>query len=441
MNPPIRRRLLFWLSPTLVLAAVAFAVPTYVNVREEVDELFDKVLQDLAHSLQDSAVVAGETQSRRIPPPAAHDLDLMSQTWSPDGQLRSRSHPFPPLPLEPAEGWTTRDWRGEPWRAFTLKTPDGWIQVAQSREERRETANEIALRLLTPLLVLLPGLAVLIWLGLGRGLRPLRDLTRTVEKRSPEALQPIPPEGWPREVGTLVNALNGLLYRLDEALAAQRQFTADAAHELRTPLTALSLQAQVAERAVDPEKRAAALRALRQGIGRASHLVDQLLTLARLDPEAAEAPRVPLRLDDLARTVVGDYSLLAAERGIDLGLAVAEPALVAGDGGALRILLGTLLDNALRYTPAGGRVDVSVRAKGDAVWLDVRDTGPGIPESERTRVFDRFYRGTDQAEPGSGLGLAIARRIADRHGAAIGLADGATGSGLKLSVQFPAYRS
>lgn len=206
-----------------------------------------------------------------------------------------------------------------------------------------------------------------------------------------------------------MTALNGLLHRLDDALAAQRQFTADAAHELRSPLTALSLQAQVVERAIDPVKRATALTTLRHGIARATHLVEQLLILARLDPEAVRQLLVPLRLDELARAVVGDFVPLAAEKGIDLGVTVAEPMLVSGDAETLRILL----DNAIRYMPAGGRVDVSVRAENDAVRLDVADTGPGIPPAEHARVFDCFYRGLGNAEPGSGLGLAIVRRIAD----------------------------
>jgi two-component system OmpR family sensor kinase len=439
MSPSIRLRLLWWLSPILLLAGIAFAVPTYFNVREEVDELFDKVLREMAYSLQNSVPDAVRPQRRLAP--ALRDLDLISQMWSSDGQLRYRSHSFPPLPYDPDEGWATVDWRGEPWRVFTLKTPDGLIQVAQSRSERRQTADEEALHLLAPLLVLLPLLAGLVWFSLGRGLQPLQVIAKAVGRRTPDSLDPIPDEGLPREVHTLVTALNRLLQRLEEALAAQRQFTADAAHELRTPLTALSLQAQVAERAVGPEKKAESLRTLRQGIARTSHLVDQLLTLARLDPDAARQPLVPLRLDELARTVVGDFVPLAAKKRIDLGITALEPAFVPGDGEALRILLGNLLDNAIRHTPVGGKVDVNVLADGDTVRLEVNDDGPGIPPKERGRVFDRFYRGLGNPEPGSGLGLAIVRRIADRHGAAIRLADGEAGRGLKVSVRFPAHRS
>ncbi|SMF95021.1 two-component system, OmpR family, sensor kinase [Methylomagnum ishizawai] len=436
MNLSIRHRLLLGLLPILALAGVAFAVPTWLNVHEEIDELFDKVLRETAYSRADAAPPSAVLPPS-IPPADADGIDLVSQAWRADGTLLYRSHPFPPLAYPAQAGFATLDWRGEPWRVFTLKTADGWVQIAQAVGERRETANEVALHLLTPLLALLPALALLVGFGLERGLRPLRNLVAAVEQRRPEALEPIPDRSLPTEIGTLVAALNGLLRRLDETLAAQRQFTADAAHELRTPLTALSLQAQVAERATDPRKKSAALAALREGIARASHLVGQLLTLARLDPEAAQTALLPLRLDTLARDCVADRVPLAADRGIDLGMTGADSACVVGDGEALRILLGNLLDNAIRHTPTGGRVDVGVVVDNHGVLLEVGDTGPGIPEAERTRVFDRFYRSPGNAGPGSGLGLAIVKRIADRHGAAVSLAEGEGGCGLKASVRFP----
>jgi two-component system OmpR family sensor kinase len=436
MNTSIRRRLLSWLLPGLLLAGLVFAVPTWINVHEEIGELFDKVLQQVAHSRFDAPAIPNATEPQRPVSPVIDELDLITQKWGSDGALLYASHPFPPLPAPTDEGWFTVHWRGEDWRVFQRKNPKGSIQIAQSFSERRQTANEVALHLLAPLAFLLPGLGLLAWFGLARGLRPLQDVVEAVEQRSPDSLHPIPDRGLPREVATLVGALNGLLRRLDIALAAQRQFTADAAHELRSPLTALSLQAEVAERATDPAQRSAALKTLRQGIERASHLVHQLLTLARLDPEAAESPWAPVRLDELARTVVGEFAPLALDRDIDLGLAVTDSAQVSGDGEALRVLLGNLLDNAIRYTPAGGRVDVGVRTANGKVRLYVSDDGPGIPAAEQERVFDRFHRVAGTGEPGSGLGLAIVKRIADRHGASIRLADGASGRGLTVSVTF-----
>lgn len=436
MNSSIRRRLLLWLAPILLLAGVVFAVPTWFNIHEEIDELFDKVLQETALS-QPTAPSGHDAKIPERPNRlGGDDLDLISQRWSSAGDLLYRSHPFPPLPAAMVEGWSTVSWQGEPWRVYTLKTLGGLIQIAQSIGERRQTANEIALHLLAPLAILLPGLGLLAWFGLDRGLRPLQEVVEAVELRTPDSLHPLPDHELPHEVGTLVGALNGLLARLAEALASQRQFTADAAHELRSPLTALSLQAEVAERTTDPDKRSVALRTLRKGIVRASHLVEQLLTLARLDPDAAQTAFLPVRLDDIARMVVGEFAPLAADRGIDLGLATADAALISGDGDALRVLLGNLVDNAIRYTPRGGRVDVAVLAANGQMHLEVSDDGPGIPEAERGRVFDRFYRGTGAREAGSGLGLAIVKRIVDRHGACIRLAEGADGRGLTVSLSF-----
>jgi len=220
------------------------------------------------------------------------------------------------------------------------------------------------------------------------------------------------------------------------ALQAQRDFTADAAHELRSPLTALSLQVQLLERAHDATGRAAALAELRGGIARAVHLVDQLLKLARLGPEVGSATE-PVRLAELAARVLAEHAPLATAKAIDLGLGEVDPGLsVRGDPAGLRLLLSNLVGNAVRYTPDGGRVDVSVLAEGPQAWLVVSDTGPGIPADERGRVFDRFYRRPGETAEGSGLGLAIVRAVADRHGADVrlGVADG---GGLRVEVRFP----
>lgn len=441
MNTSIRQRLSYWLMPVLLVTGAAFAVPTWLNVREEIDELFDKVLREAAYFLSHSNYAQG-------PKPDSNDLalhgdgiDLVSQIRDSEGRILFQSHPYSPIPQGGKPGYDTVNWQNQAWRVVNLKTNTGLVQVAQALQERRETANEITLHLLTPLLILLPALTL--WLGwaIGRGLAPLAQVAAAVAHRNPHSLDPIPDNGLPAEVSTLVGALNRLLNQLDQALAAQRQFTADAAHELRSPLTALSLQAQLAERATEPELRAQALQTLRQGIDRASHLVQQLLTLARLDPEAGDSPLMPLFLDDLARNVVADFALLAANRHIDLGLSRADRVRVAGIDESLRILLGNLLDNAIRYSPANARIDVSVINDAKTVRLEVNDTGPGIVLNECDRVFDRFYRVLNNAESGSGLGLAIAKRIAEQHQADITLSDGNGGMGLKVIVTFPEHRA
>ncbi len=220
-------------------------------------------------------------------------------------------------------------------------------------------------------------------------------------------------------------------------MQAQRDFIADAAHELRTPLTALQLQAQLLERASDGAERTAAMADLKLGLERSIHVVRQLLTLARQEPGASTPPVAGVALNDLVHQSVTASANSAAARNIDLGVAASDPAAcVTGNAEALRTLLDNLVGNAVRYTPAGGRIDVGCGSADGRAWLEVVDNGPGIPAAERERVFDRFYRRSEQDAAGSGLGLAIVRAIADKHQAAIQLTD-AAGGGLRVRVEFP----
>lgn len=439
MTPSIRQRLFRWFVLVLLLISLVFSVPVFLNAHNEVNELFDKVLRETAYTLLNASATKGSTLTMPSHQPAKDDIDLIVQTWDSNKKLLYRSHALPPLPLADIEGLSTLDWQNDKWRVFQLKSAKGLIQIAQSESERQETADEIARHLLMPLVFLLPCLGGLAWFGLGWSLSPLEDVVKAVNQRSPESLQAIPNERLPQEVSSLINALNVLLQRLDQVLNKQRQFIADAAHELRTPLTAVSLQAQIAERANDPEKRSLAFNDLRLGIARASHVVQQLLTMARLDPESSPPVSTPLCLEELIRIQLPDFMPLANERKLDLTMVVRESASILGDADALRILFENVLENAIRYTSAGGQVEVSVVTKGDVVYLEVVDNGIGIPSEERTRIFDRFYRVLGNQEAGSGLGLAIVKRIADQHGASIVLSDGKSGKGLNVSIGFPVY--
>jgi two-component system OmpR family sensor kinase len=271
----------------------------------------------------------------------------------------------------------------------------------------------------------------------------LKRLTLLVKARKVTALDPMPDEHLPSEVQPLVGALNDLLGRLGAALERERGFMADAAHELRTPLTALHLQMGTLARAQNEAERSDAMEKLSAGVQRAIRLVEQLLSLARQEPRA-EVIRKRVRLDDLARDVVAEMVPLADARKIDLGISASQPAFVLGDPDALRTLVRNLLDNAVRYTPVGGTVDLSVQESGDpgksnsSAVLRIVDTGPGIAPDERQRVFDRFYRPPGTSPPGSGLGMAIVKAIADAHGASIALDAGPGGQGLAATVAFPA---
>jgi two-component system OmpR family sensor kinase len=341
------------------------------------------------------------------------------------------------LPPQAELGFSNAQTNSGEWRIYSVQLGPAVVQIAQPMSARRTLAAHMALRTVAPLLLLLPLLGWLVWLAVGRGLRPLREIASEVSARDANTLAPLSVRNMPVEIAPLSDALNQLLGRLAHAIDTQRAFVADAAHALRTPLAALQLQAQLVERAENAEARQDAVGQLRQGLERLTHLVAQLLTLARQEPGAVPPPHEPIDLRELAVGVVADMSQAAINRDIDLGLddKAGSQATVRGDADALRILLTNLVDNALQYIPRGGRIDVRVSETAAGVELAVIDNGPGISAAERERVFDRFYRVPDAPTGGSGLGLAIVAEIAQSHGARVFLEDAAPG--LRVRVVFP----
>jgi two-component system OmpR family sensor kinase len=428
----IRRRLLVALLGALLFAGIAGAIATFLSARGEVGRLLDEELRQVALSLRDHARLdLARLESRTNDP----DLRVLVQIWDPAFDRPYMSRIASPLPRQKDEGFATLEHESRAWRIYTTFSATQTIQVAQPTALRTELAALTAARLLLPVLLILPLLGVLGWWIVGRGLGPLEALADSLARRAPTSLEPMPVLESPDEVQPLVRSLNDLLARLGDAFDTQRRFAADAAHELRTPLTALTLQIQIARRAESPEERAVALDRLEQGVKRATRLVQQLLTMARLDPDAAR-PTTAFDLAAVAAAVVDEKRPLAEQQHLALALASA-PATLCGQEDALRILLANLVDNALRYTPPGGSVDVRVAPDGDSVRLDVADSGPGIPEEERERVFDRFYRGRQAPSGGSGLGLAIVRQVVTLHGGSITLGKSPSG-GLLVSARFPA---
>lgn len=437
----IRRTLLVWLLAGLAVIALASTGATYVAARREVGELLDLQLKQLAYSTRIDDLLRGRRPGLEKPvqPAGGGITELVTQIWDRDGVLVYWTQPGTGLPVPATEGYSTANHDGRLWRVYTLVQGTHALQVAQAENEREAIATQTALRTLVPFLALLPMFGALLWFGVGRGLAPLEAMSRAVAKRRPDAMAPLADHGVPEELQPLVVSLNGLLARLSEALAAQRRFTADAAHELRTPLAALKLQLDLARRGGDASVSEAAFDDLDGGITRASHVVEQLLTLARVEPEATAEPHVVCDVAAIAREAIVAHAALAAAKAIDIGLARSTDATVTGDPTGLAILLSNLIDNALRYTPRGGRVDVAVDRDVTGSTLSVSDTGPGIPADDRARVFDRFFRG-DHGGPGSGLGLSIVKRIADAHHATITLGEPADGTGLVVRVFFPADR-
>ncbi|MEO7854108.1 MAG: ATP-binding protein [Rubrivivax sp.] len=277
--------------------------------------------------------------------------------------------------------------------------------------------------------------------GLRRGLQPLDSSAKDIAARSAAALHPIDSGNVPREIAPLVTSINGLIGRLGTALASQRHFLADAAHELRTPITAQRLQLQLLRRTTDEASREEAMAELEAGIARSQRLIEQLLQVARSDPDGEVTRKEPVELQALVRAVVANLSLKADHCGVDLGAAATAAVVIPADRDQLTVLLENLVENALRYTPRGGVIDVEVDVRGERAELRVIDSGPGIPEAEREQVFARFFRGEGaptqaRDKTGSGLGLAIVRAIAERHGASVSLHMPASGRGLEVRVAF-----
>ncbi len=428
----IRVRLLVSLLALLALAAAAMAAITYRNVLGETEALFDYQLQQMALSLRDQ----GEIASAQVDSLADEQLDFVIQIWTVDGRSIYASRAHSSLPARALLGLATLNVDGRSWRTFSVATRERVIQVAQPVEIRQRLAARAAWHSVLPLLLMAPLAALAIWWLAARNLAPLDRLAGEVRARDARSLAPVPTGSLPDELAPLARALNALLERLSGSLDAQRAFVADAAHELRSPLTALNLQLGLLRRASDDEGREAAGDALAQGIARASRLVEQLLALARAEPDAAvSAERVDLVV--VARQAIADVLAFAASRAVDFELVDRGPAFIRGDAISLSLLVRNLADNAARYSPRGSRVEVSVAREPGAVVLRVDDSGPGIAKEEHERVFDRFYRRAGNGESGSGLGLAIVRGVAVAHGARVELSRAPLG-GLRVGVEFPA---
>jgi two-component system sensor histidine kinase TctE len=311
------------------------------------------------------------------------------------------------------------------------------VAVAETLIKRATLTREILLVMGAPQIALLGFALLLAWLGVSRGLKPLTDLAREIEARDHHNLAPVSEAGLPREARVLATRINELIGRLGSAIGAQKRFVADAAHQLRTPLAAVLLHAERAERAPDPESERLALRALHTSVERAARLIQQLLTLARTDPQAAASTQFGLiDLTGLARRVGEEWVARALEHDLDFGLVVPEQAVsVRGDERLLTELLSNLIDNAFRYGRRQGRVTLMVEA-GACPRLSVEDDGPGIPAAERHRIFERFYRLPGAGGDGCGLGLSIVREIASLHDANVEVMSGENGHGARFCVSF-----
>ena len=438
MTGSLRARLLWFLLAAIVLAAGVQALVAYRTVLNEADEIFDYHMQQMALSLR-----AG------LPPSAAvggigtgeQNFEFVVQVWTTEGVRIFESAEEAALPQLAVLGFADVRARGTTYRVFSVQTHGLVIQVAQDLRVRKRMAGALALRTIGPIALMAPLLMLVVWWVVSRSLAPVARVRRQVAAREANELSPVSEEGLPEEVRPLVHELNLLFDRVRHAFDAQKHFVADAAHELRSPLTALKLQVQSLQRAPDEATRDIAIGRLAAGIDRATRLVEQMLALARHEASmAAGAKPEQVDLNEVARLAVSDAIANAQARRIDIGVAHADAnaaaVVVQGQPEALRMMLRNLLDNAVKYTPEGGRVDIGIAQRDAGVELSVDDSGPGLPESERERVLDRFYRSGEPQAPGSGLGLAIVKSIADLHDATVSLGASPSLGGLRVLIRW-----
>jgi two-component system sensor histidine kinase QseC len=436
----LRRRLLGLLLGGVAVAWLVTMVFSYIDAHHEVDELFDAQLSQAAQTL---LALASHDEGDDIEDlgEATHKYQrrLRFQIWRGDGRLLMRSKNAPEAPLTTSSGFSETHNDDGHWRHFSQWNEERslQVQVSENHHIRDELIGHIAWRLLLPALFGLPLIGLWVWLATRQGFAPLDGIARQIASRDPQQLQPVQPATAPEEIRTLLEALNGLFQRVEHTLEAERRFTADAAHELRTPLAALQAQLQVAQRARDSDERDRSMSQLQSGLTRAAHLVDQMLHLARLDPESGLPNPQSVDLPELAEEVCADLGPQILAKNIDFDLTTSPGCQVTGQAEWLGVLIRNLVDNAVRYTPDAGQVRVNIARNDAQVTLSVSDSGPGIPPEERESVLRRFHRLNQGNQPGSGLGLAIVARIAELHGAMLKLDTSNMPKGLMVTIQFP----
>lgn len=462
MRFSLRAMLLGSILASTILAWGLSALFSYRDLHREIDQLFDAHLRESArslllqarrdhhggrreHDVDDDDDEREEDDDEHIPALQHRgrllERRLVFQIWDENGRLALKSrYDVPDTPLIPLdqEGFGRADWKGQEMRVFSLwnRHRSLHVQVAESMQSRLDLVQATLRHALTPILIMIIPLIIAIILAVNYALRILRRLSQELERRTPEDLSPLEEKGLPRELQPFTQALNGLFLRLNRALENERRFTADAAHELRTPLAAVKVQAQVALRSQEENARQRALEGVVKGIDRATHLVEQLLTMARLDPET-ELPADAIPLAPLLLNVVSALAPEAVTKGIDLTLEEGPELTIRGQKAMLEILVRNLVDNAIRYTPASGVVTIRLLKVSGHGELIVADNGPGLNEEQKKHLPGRFSRLSRPSGDGSGLGLSIVERIAHIHKARLLLETGLEGRGLQVRVIFP----
>ncbi len=436
----LRRQLFAWLLSAYVLTAAAAMWLSYNRYESSIDAFMDRQMSGLA-----------QTYDRQSSPPALpalppldaqrveHDGSLIVQLWDEQDRLVSSNWPLPSLPLQTGDGFRTLRAGARDWRVYTLHPPALRVQVVQSESFRRRVILSSAWESVQPIAFLIPVSAVLLGLAVLLALRPVDRLVQAIGAQDERHLTALPLAHVPRELGGLIAAMNGLLARLRDAFALQQRSLQDAAHELRTPLTAVTLRVEGLRHRLGDSAREE-LRPLEDSLQRLQRLVEQMLRLARQEAGHPTRTLGDVDLEALLKESIERLIPLAERRRIDLGFRADARASAHADADDLRNLFDNLLDNALRYTPIGGSVDVELRQSAMGPVVELIDDGPGVPPELLGRVCDRFFRVPGNGSEGSGLGLAIATAAARRHGLRLEFSNRDDRSGLVARVAFPGPR-
>lgn len=441
VNQSLQRRLSVWLSTVILGIAIAAGVFSFISAFQEANELQDDQLRQTAAMLHRYQLPLAAASVPKGVPDADPESQIIVQALRDDNPASSVATTGAlALSVSLPDGIQTVSVHSETWRLFVATPAVGpRVAVGQRTAVRDEIARDSALRTLLPFVVLIPILLLLVGVLIRQMFKPITQLASEVNRRSEHDLTALSEAGVPAEIRPFVSEINQLLSRVGQSVALQRRFVADAAHELRSPLTALSLQAELLGAADMSPQAKQRLDILQRGLSRSRALLEQLLALARAR-ESDGGPVGDISFEHVFRQVLEDLIPLAHDKRIDVGVVGNARAMVSASEMDLRILVKNVVENAIRYTPQGGRVDLSVQIDDGQVVLQVDDTGPGIIKAERTRVFDPFYRVLGNDELGSGLGLSIVAAIATRMGAVVTL-DNAAGEeptpGLRVRVVFP----
>lgn len=448
----LQARLTLLVLVAVLLFGLSAGYESYKSATHEADEIFDAQLAQVAQSLALLATTFEDEHTDPMPPPIhKYQQSLAFQVWhdedDDEGQrilLRSYNASEMLPASMPPEGFSNSKGLKARWRYFHLRDSNHGIDVlvGQDDKARSELAREVAWHNIIPFLFGLPVLALFTMLAVYLGLQPLRKLTESLHQLTPEQLAPVDAQGAPREVVPVINALNSLLERINRTIENERRFTADASHELRTPIAALKAQVQAAQLSDNKTERMECLANALQGANRMSHLIEQLLTLSKLDETLSLAGAEVLNLALLAQECCAEVGMNALGRNIEIELSAETEPVIAGSTDMLRIMLRNLLDNAIRYSPEGGRVLVTLSTASDGrADLEIADSGEGVSDESLAQLGERFNRLGQSGESGVGLGLSIVRRIAEIHHAKVVFSRSAALGGLSVKISFPLQRA